>query len=167
MISVAELAFADWVFVGVLVFSLLVGAWRGLMFEVISLVSWLVAFVLAQWFAPSVAQWLPISSVSEPLRFGIGFGLVFVGTVFAGGLIAFVVKKLLAAVGLSQADRLFGAAFGAVRGLVVLLALTVLVGMTPLTSAPWWQVSEGAKLASAALHGLKPVLPEDFGKYLP
>jgi membrane protein required for colicin V production len=164
---VGALAIADWFFAGVLVLSLLVGAWRGLMFEVISLVSWLAAFVLAQWFAPAVAHWLPISSANEALRYGLGFVLVFVGTVFAGSLIAFVVKKLLAAVGLSPADRLLGAAFGAMRGVVILLALTVLVGMTPLKSAPWWQESEGAQLAGVALHGLKPVLPEDFGKYIP
>ena len=50
---------------------------------------------------------------------------------------------------------------------MVMLALTVLVGMTPLKSAPWWQESQGALWAGAALHGLKPVLPEDFGKYIP
>lgn len=157
----------DWVFVGVLLVSMVVGAWRGLVFEVISVVSWIAAFVLAQWFAPAVAHWLPISTTNEALRYGLGFLIVFVGTIFAGSLIAFVVKKLLSAVGLSPADRLLGAAFGAVRGVVILLALTVLVGMTPFKSAPWWQASEGAKLAGVALHGLKPVLPEDFGQYLP
>ena len=157
----------DWIFVGVLLVSLLVGAWRGLVFEVISVVSWIAAFVLAQWFAPAVAHWLPISSTNEALRYGIGFVLVFVGTIFAGSLIAFVVKKLLAAVGLSPADRMLGAAFGVVRGVVILLALTLVVGMTPFKSAPWWQESEGAKLAGVALHGLKPLLPEDFGKYIP
>ena len=157
----------DWIFVGVLVMSMVVGAWRGLVFEVISVASWIAAFVLAQWFAPSVAHWLPISSTNEALRYGLGFLLVFVGTIFAGSLIAFVVKKLLAAVGLSPADRMLGAAFGVVRGVVILLALTVMVGMTPFNSAPWWQASEGAKLAGVALHGLKPVLPEDFSKYIP
>ena len=157
----------DWFFVGVLVVSLLLGAWRGLVFEVISVGSWIAAFVLAQWFAPAVAHWLPISSTNEALRYGLGFLIVFVGTIFAGSLIAFVVKKLLAAVGLSPADRMLGAAFGMVRGVVILLALTVVVGMTPFKSAPWWQESEGAKLAGVALHGLKPVLPEDFGQYIP
>lgn len=157
----------DWFFIGVLVVSLLVGAWRGLVFEVISVVSWIAAFVLAQWFAPAVAHWLPISSTNEALRYGLGFLIVFVGTIFTGSLIAFVVKKLLAAVGLSPADRMLGAAFGVVRGVVILLALAVVVGMTPFKSAPWWQESEGARLAGVALHGLKPVLPEDFGKYIP
>lgn len=162
-----SLAVADWVFLGVLVFSLLVGGLRGLMFEVISLLSWLAAFVLAQWFAPAVAHWLPISSTNEALRYGLGFLIVFVGTIFAGSLIAFVVKKLVAAVGLSPADRMLGAAFGVARGVVVLLALTVVVGMTPLRSAPWWQESVGAQMAGVVLHGLKPVLPQDFGQYIP
>ncbi|OYU43532.1 MAG: colicin V synthesis protein [Burkholderiales bacterium PBB4] len=157
----------DWIFLGTLLVSMLVGAWRGLVFEMISVGSWIAAFVLAQWFAPAVAHWLPISSDNEALRYGLGFLMVFVGTIFAGGLIAFVVKKLLAAVGLSPADRMLGAIFGVVRGIVILLALTLIAGMTPLKSSPWWQEAQGTQLAGRALHGLKPVLPEDFGKYIP
>ena len=78
-----------------------------------------------------------------------------------------MVKKLVAAVGLSPADRMLGAAFGVARGVVVLLALTVVVGMTPLRSAAWWQESVGAQMAGVVLHGLKPVLPQDFGQYIP
>ena len=50
---------------------------------------------------------------------------------------------------------------------VVLLALAVVAGMTPVVKSPWWQESTGAGVATVALKGLKPVLPEDFGKYLP
>jgi membrane protein required for colicin V production len=164
---VGGLVVVDWIFLGTLVLSMVVGAWRGLVFEMISVGSWIAAFVLAQWFAPAVAHWLPMSSDNEALRYGIGFLMVFVGTVFAGGLIAFVVKKVLAAVGLSPADRMLGAIFGVVRGVVILLALTLIVGMTPLKSSPWWQEAQGTELAGVALHGLKPVLPEDFGKYIP
>ena len=57
--------------------------------------------------------------------------------------------------------------FGVVRGIIVLLALTVVVDMTPMKSAPMWQESMGAHIASVALTGLKPVLPQEFGKYLP
>ncbi len=157
----------DGCFIAILVISSLIGAWRGLIFEVLSLVSWLAAFVLAQWFAPAVGQWLPIHSSSEVLRYGLGFVLVFVATVFAGSLIAFVVKKLVSAIGLQPADRMLGALFGVVRGCVVLLAITVVMCMTPLTTSSWWQESMGARIAQATVHGLKPVLPEEFGKYLP
>ena len=51
----------DWIFLAVLLLSLIVGAWRGLVFEVLSVLSWAVAFVLAQWFAPDVAAHLSMA----------------------------------------------------------------------------------------------------------
>ena len=156
----------DWIFLAVLLLSLLLGAWRGLVFEVISVASWMTAFVLAQWLAPDVAQQLPMAGAGEAVRYAAGFVLVFIASVFAGGLVATLVKKLVTAVGLSPADRLLGAVFGVVRGLVFVLSATVVIGMTPLKSNDWWQASVGVGLASTALKALQPVLPEEFGKYL-
>ena len=157
----------DWIFLAVLLVSLTVGAWRGLVYEVLSVMSWIAAFVLAQWLAPQAASYLPMSGAAEPMRYAAGFVLVFIAAIFAGGLVAFLVKKLVAAVGLRPVDRLLGAAFGVVRGVIVLLALTVVVGMTPMKTAQAWQESAGANIASRVLTGLKPVLPHEFGKYLP
>lgn len=157
----------DWIFLGVLLVSLLLGAWRGLMFELLSAVSWMAAFVLAQWFAPDVAQKLPMAGSGEAVRYAAGFALVFVLSVFAGGLLAKLVQKLFAAVGLQSADRALGAAFGLVRGVVLLLATTVVIGMSPMKSSAWWKESLGAEISMATLKGLKPALPEEFGRYLP
>ena len=88
-------------------------------------------------------------------------------SVFVGGLLAKLVSKLFAAVGLRPADRALGGAFGLVRGVVLLLAATVVIGMTQLRASAWWQESVGAGITLAALKGLKPMLPEEFGKYLP
>ena len=60
-----------------------------------------------------------------------------------------------------------GAAFGLVRGAVLLLAVAVVINMSPARSAAWWTESKGAGLSLSALKGLKPVLPEQFGQYLP
>lgn len=160
------MAALDWVFVAVLLLSLLIGAWRGLVYELLSLASWAAAFVLAQWFAADVAQKLPMAGAGESVRYAAGFAVTFIAAVFAGGLIAALVKKLISAVGLAPVDRLLGAAFGGVRGLLLLLAITVVVAMTPLKSSPWWTESVGAGALSAALRGLKPVLPQEFAKYL-
>jgi len=157
----------DWIFLAVLCISLVVGAWRGLVYELLSLANWIAAFVLAQWFGPAAAQWLPISGATEMVRYAVGFVLVFVLALFAGGLLAFLIRKLVAAVGLRPVDRVLGAAFGLVRAVVVLLALAVVVGMTPLNKGIWWQESTGAGIATVVLQGLKPVLPQEFGKYLP
>ena len=45
----------DWVFLAVLAASLLLGAWRGLVYEVLSVTSWVAAFIVAQWLAPDAA----------------------------------------------------------------------------------------------------------------
>jgi len=161
------MAALDWVFAAVLLVSLLLGALRGLVYEVLSVLSWIAAFILAQWFAPVVAGWLPMGEAAEPVRYAAGFVLVFIAAVFAGGLLAWLTKKLIEAVGLRPADRALGAAFGLVRGVVLVLAAAVVIHMTPMHSAPWWTESMGAGVSTAALKGLKPVLPERFGQYLP
>ena len=157
----------DWVMLAVLAASFLLGAWRGLVYEVLSVISWIAAFVLAQWFAPTVAAMLPMGGAGQAMRYVSGFLLVFIGVVFAGGLLAWVTKKLVQAVGLRPIDRTLGAAFGLLRGAVLLLALAVVINMTPLKRGEWWTESKGAGVSTAGLKALKPVLPERFGQYLP
>ncbi len=161
------MAVLDWVFLAVLVASLLVGAWRGLVYEVFSVVSWIAAFVLAQWLAPDAARLLPLGSMSEPVRYAAGFVVVLVAAAFAGGLLAWLLKKLVEAIGLRPVDRTLGAAFGLARGVVLLLAAAVVVNMTPLKGNVLWQESAGAGVLTVALKGMKPILPEEFGQYLP
>ena len=151
---------------GVLGFSLLLGAWRGLVYEVLSVLGWVVAFYAAQWFAPPLSELLPIHSASESIRYAAAFVLVFIAALFAWGLLAFLVKKLVQSIGLRPVDRTLGAAFGVVRGLILLLAATVVINMTALKTSDWWQESKGAPALTAILKGLKPALPERFGQYL-
>ena len=145
---------------------MLLGAWRGLVYEVLSVLGWAASFYIAQVFAPQVASLLPIQAVSEPLRYAAGFVLVFIASVFAAGLLAFMLKKLVEAIGLRTVDRTLGAAFGLVRGVILLLAAAVVMDLTALKQNAWWQESKGAVALETALKGLKPVLPEQFAKYL-
>lgn len=157
----------DWICLAMLLLSLLIGAWRGLVYEVLSLATWVAAFVLAQWFAPTAARYLPMAGATEMVQYAAGFVVVFIGTVFAGSIVTWLISKLFQAAGLRPADRVLGAVFGAMRGVVLLLASAVLVGMTPMQTAAWWTESIGAGWATATVKGLKPVLPVEFGKYLP
>ena len=145
---------------------MLLGAWRGLMYEVLSVLGWAVSFYAAQYFAPRVSDWLPLPSSSEAVRYAAAFVLVFVATVFMAGWLAFLLKKLVEAIGLRPVDRTMGAAFGLVRGVILLLAAAVVMDMTALSKNVWWQASKGAPILTATLNGLKPVLPEQFAKYL-
>ena len=149
----------DWVFLGILLISALLGLWRGLVYEMLSVLGWVAAFVAAQWFAPDVASRLPLAGVSDPVRFAAAFVAVFVACAFMAGLLAWLARKLVSAVGLRPVDRTLGFLFGLVRGLIILLALAMVVGMTPLRQESWWKESKGASLLATMLDGLKPVLP--------
>jgi len=164
--SMQALGSVDWILLAVLVFSMVLGLWRGIAQEVMSLAGWVAAFYLAQFYAPSMAQWLPMQGSSEMLRFAAGFVVVFVGVLVAQVLITGVVKKMLSVVGLGPLDRLLGSLFGLLRGIVLLLAATVLIGMTPMRESQAWQQAQGSQWLKALLHVCKPVLPADFGKYI-
>ncbi|MFZ4289805.1 CvpA family protein [Variovorax sp. HJSM1_2] len=161
------MAVLDWVLVALLLASIALGAWRGLVFEVLSLLGWIAAFVLAQWFAPEVAARLPIGEASETVRYAAGFVIVFIVAAFAAGLLTALVRKLVQVVGLRPVDRVLGMFFGALRGVVFLLAGTVVVYLVSLDTQPWWQESRGALLLTDLLHQLRPMLPEEFAKFLP
>lgn len=157
----------DWILLAMVALSLMVGFWRGLVYEVLSVLGWVAAFFAAQWLAPEVARRLPVDSLGEPVRYAAAFVLTFVVAVFAAGLVASLLRKLMSAAGLRPMDRVLGAAFGLVRGAVLLLALTVVVEMTQLKSALWWQQSQVAPWLSVTLAGLKPALPDSFARFLP
>ena len=156
----------DWILAGVLFFSLLLGAWRGLVYEVLSVLGWIASFFAAQWFAPQVALVLPWDSASAPVRYAAAFVIVFVAALFTAGLLAALLKKVVDAMGLRPVDRTLGAAFGVLRGMLLLLAATVVIDMTALKTSGWWQDSVGAQTLTAVLTGLKPLLPAQFARYL-
>jgi membrane protein required for colicin V production len=160
-------AVLDWVVVAVLAVSVLLGLWRGLVYELLSVLNWVAAFVLAQWLAPRAAALMPLSHAGESIRYAAGFVVVFSGALFAGGLLAWLIKKLVAAVGLAPVDRALGALFGVVRATVAVLALAVVVHLAGFRDSAWWSESMTAGVATAALRGLKPVVPERLGAYLP
>ena len=157
----------DWILLALLAASMLLGALRGLVYEVLSVMGWIAAFLLAQWFAPTVSEKLPMQGSGETLRFAAAFVLVFIASVFAAGLISSLMKKLISAVGLRPVDRILGAIFGAFRGLILLLALSVVVHMTALHESEWWLESKGGPMLMTLLKGLRAMLPEKFGAFLP
>jgi membrane protein required for colicin V production len=162
-----NIAAVDWIFLMVLVASLLLGAWRGLVYEMLSLLSWIAAFALAQWLALDAAGWLPLGSSPDQVRYVVGFLLVFIPALFAGGLIASLMQRVVSSVGLRPVDRVSGAVFGTLRGVVLLMAVTVVVGMTPVHSSDAWKEADGPLWAAQLLGSLKPVLPAEFINYLP
>ena len=163
-----NLATTDWLLCAVLLLSMLLGAWRGLVYELMSLAAWVAAFVLAQWLAQDVALMLPfLQTAAAQVQYAAAFVLVFVVSLFAAGFLSWVLKKVVETVGLRPVDRALGAVFGLVRGVLLLLVATVLIQLLGMAHQAWWQEAHGPVWLDVLLNGLKPVLPEALQAYLP
>lgn len=164
----SPLTLTDGVLGGILLLSLIVGAWRGLVVELMSLTGWVASFVLAQWLAGDVTQWLPVwKEAAVQLRYALSFVLVFVVGMFAAALVSWLLRKVVDTAGLRPVDRSLGGIFGLVRGMVVLLVLAVVVHLTGMRTQAWWLDSRVTPMLEVLLAGIKPVLPQTLQNFLP
>lgn len=163
----AALGWVDMALMAVLLLSMAVGLWRGLVFELLSLAGWLVAFVLAQAYAPDVGARLPIGTPGSALNLGVALVLTFIATLIIWTLLAKLVRMALHATPLTVIDRVLGGGFGLLRGLLLLLVVATLVTFTPAARSADWTASHGAAWLGVVLQGLKPVLPAEVARHLP
>lgn len=109
----------------ILLASIITSFRKGLSREVIGLISVAVAFVLGFWLYGLVGgHLLPYLSSRGVANFA-GFALVFCGVLLLGGLLSFIVGKVLRVTGLSIFDHALGAGFGIVRGVLISAALVI------------------------------------------
>ena len=141
----------DWLALGVLVISLLLGYLRGFLIEAVSVASWVCAFCAARAFGAEVAQLLPLQTRTPGVGLLAGMATVFVAVVFLGGFVARLVSRAATAAGLRMADRSLGALFGGLRALVIVVALVWLGGQTALGKTRGWRQSFSLQVASELL----------------
>ena len=164
--TLGALGWVDWALLAVLLLSVAVGLWRGLVFELLSLLGWVAAYVAAQAFAPTLAPMLPIGASGGALNQAAAFALAFIAALIVWMLASRVLRLLIHATPLQAVDRVLGGGFGAMRGAVLLLAVATVVSLTPAARSAAWQHSQGAAWLGVALQGLKPVLPEALAQHL-
>ena len=157
----------DWLIVAGLLLSVFVGAWRGLVIEVMALMGWVVAYVASQALGGEVSRQLPVGEPGSPVNVLAGMVVAFVLAWMVWALLSWLVGRAVRASVLSTPDRVLGAGFGCVRGLVVAMILCVVVSMTPLAKAAVWQSSQGVLWLQAGLLAIRPVLPPQVLSYLP
>lgn len=153
----------DIVVLALLALCAALGFWRGLVSEVLALVAWVLAVGLAWIFSGRLAQAMVF--VEEPLlRQGIAFVAILVGTLALGGMIRWIMRELLKAVGLRALDRVLGAGFGVVKGVVIAMLIVLFGGLTGVSQAAWWREAVLTPPLQAAVLAARPWMPEAVAK---
>lgn len=156
----------DYTIVGILALSVLVGLWRGLVSEVLSLAAWIVAFWVAWTFGPVVAAHFEHSISLPAARILLGYGLCFAAVLIVGALLRFMARRLLWSIGLSGLDRVLGMLFGFARGVLLVTLVVFLASFTALTREASWQQSALLPQFKVAAGWLGDRVPASVRRYL-
>jgi len=156
----------DWAIVALFFLSVVLAYLRGFTRQVIALFSWVLGFVAALTLAPPLGNLLPDFAGNPTLRYLIAFGAIMIAALLLGALIAWPLRDLLHMSGMGFLDRFLGGLFGIVRGVVVVLALMLVAGLTTLPRHDWWQNSLLAPVLVGLAVSLKPWLPPEWSERL-
>lgn len=156
----------DYLVLFVLIASVVISTLRGLVKEILSLLSWVVAFVLANAYGATFAPMLPAMIPGEAVRLMIAFVVIFIGARLLMGLLMMAVDAAINASGLSLADRGLGGLFGLARGIVIVLAAVILAGMTSLPKQQFWKNALLSPICEAGARTVKPFLPAALSRHV-
>jgi membrane protein required for colicin V production len=150
----------DWIIVVALALSLLLGLMRGFVRELLSLAGWAIGIVLALHYAADLGRVVPLPDSWHGVRTAIAAVVLIVLCVLVAGLVGWLARRVMVAAKLSGTDRMLGALFGAVRGVLVLLAMVWFAHGTDVTTSAWWRQSALLPYAESALRSAAPWLPD-------
>lgn len=154
----------DYVVIGIMAVSLLLGLWRGVVGELIALAAWGLALFAALEFGAQVGNSLYVGIADADIRVLAGCVTLFVGVLVGMALIRLLVSQLVKALGLSVSDRILGTLFGVARGFLICMVLVGLGGMTAAPKQTWWRAAMFSAPLETAVLVAKPWLPEDLAK---
>ena len=156
----------DYVVLFILISSVVISTMRGLVKEILSLVGWVAAFIVANAFGAKLAPMLPSVIPGEALRLIVAFIALFLGVRVLMGLLALAIGALIEASGLTLADRGLGGLFGLGRGIVIVLAGVILCGMTSIPQQAFWKDALLSPMAETGARTVKPFLPAAFAQHV-
>jgi membrane protein required for colicin V production len=131
----------DWAIIAIIAISSLISLKRGFVKEALSLVTWIIAGVVAWMFGGALSQHLTDFIEMPSARVIAGCAILFVATLLVGALVNFLISELVRVTGLSGTDRFLGMVFGGARGALLVVVLTGLLSLAPVQQDPWWQQS--------------------------
>ncbi|MBS0212584.1 MAG: CvpA family protein [Proteobacteria bacterium] len=160
------LSSVDWILLGLLAISALLGALRGFVAEVLSMVAWIAAFWLAFVFGAPVADLLRPEIDDAAGRLLLAYALVFVVAMLVGSVVSWLAAAAVKSLGLGGVNRFFGLLYGLLRGALLGCVLVLLLGWTALPREPQWRASPLIPLYQAGAETMKAWLPEAAAQHV-
>lgn len=156
----------DLAIIGVVLIFFVIGIVRGFIREVLSLLSWILAFWVAFTFADPISHIFQAYIEAPVLRIVASFAALFISTLILLTVISFLIHKLLSVSGIKGTDRALGGLFGGVKGLVIIALLMLFAHETVLPQEKWWRNSLLAGHFQPLVLIIRDLLPPDMTRRL-
>jgi len=150
----------DYLLIALIAFSCIAGLMRGLLREVIALVTWIAAVWLAWSYASLVESHLGGALANEGVRTWVARAVIFFVVLLIGSTIGLIVTHFVRLSLFSGLDRAFGALFGLLRGFVMIGLIVMLCHAVRLDGEPWWRHSVLVPYAEHAANVLRGLVGE-------
>lgn len=131
----------DWVIAGIVVVSGLISLRRGFLREVLSLLTWIAAVIIAWLFSDSLSLLFTDYIETPSLRVVVAAVILFSLILVAGGIISTLIGKLVEFCGLTGVNRSLGMVFGVLRGGLLAATLVGAASRLPVQQDVWWRDS--------------------------
>lgn len=135
------MAHLDYIIIGLLVISSIIGLNRGLVKEAGSLAVWVGGFVAGFMFGPTVAIEYDDYLGGDELSQIAAFIIVLLAVLIAGRGLQWAFGKVVETTGLSATDRILGCGFGAARG-ALLVTVMLMLFQAFFSATLFWEESE-------------------------
>ena len=156
----------DYVVIAIVCVSVLLSVMRGFVREVLGLIGWVAAFVAATTLSGPFSGLMVTSVPDERLRAILAFLGVFFGTLLLMAFIGWAFSRMLKSAGLGLEDRVLGGVFGLARGLLIVMILVLLAGLTNIPKQPAWTNAALSPPLEALAKNMKPWLPQTLARYI-
>ncbi|MGB9151210.1 MAG: CvpA family protein [Burkholderiales bacterium] len=154
----------DWAVILVIGLSSLLGLMRGAIREVLALAGWVIAFLVAREYGVAFSAMLTNLVANDSIRLALAFASLFFATLVLMALLRMTVTELVKKIGLGGADKFFGLLIGMARGVLIVLVIVMLAGMTELPQQPDWKKAYSSRWFEIMVENLKPWLPEGLAR---
>jgi len=134
------LNWADWSLIVIIILSILISVRRGMTREILSVLTWVGAFVISNVFGEKLAMLLDGWIKTPSLRMTIAMVSLFALTLIVGAMLNHVLSDMLKKTGLTGTDRILGSGFGCLRGVIIVVALLMFI-QSSFSLDPWWKQS--------------------------
>ena len=156
----------DYAIIAIIIISTIISLFRGFIKEIVSLVIWIVAFVLAFHYSTALSNEFRTHIASDSLRLTISFVLILISTLLAGAVIKFIMNRIKSNSEVGMTDRILGTILGLLRGIFLVVMLLLLGELTTFNQTPAWQNSALIPHLEFLVTWSKHLIPDDFMNYI-